>query len=220
MAFLSQKSKRGVHTSFYFTKICRPWPCSEQTGVLLEMLFSVWSLKAQHKGLQWRLEFWCKKFKKWKSRSFWSCQEWWDFYCHLLLLSKRYEHLQSARAEMRTLNQYGPILSLSAQNEVLRTSILSRSKTPEAQSGAQPLFQDLKIGPSRLWSLRAGFTILSSSRAKVGPAGFINLALEKILKLHFWNRHFEDTTLGQIGKELCLWKCLVVHFVASSAIRL
>jgi len=92
MAFLSQKSKRGVHTSFYFTKFRRPWPCSEKTGVLLEMLFSVWSLKAQHKGLQWRLECWCKKFKKWKSRSFWSFQERWDFYCHLLLLSKKYKN--------------------------------------------------------------------------------------------------------------------------------
>ena len=46
--FVSQKSKRGRTTS-------HPWPWSELAGVLLEMLFSVWSLKAQHKGLQWRL---------------------------------------------------------------------------------------------------------------------------------------------------------------------
>jgi len=209
MVFLSQKSKRGVHTSFYFTKFCRPWPCSEQTGVLLEMLFSVWSLKAQHKGLQWRLECRCKMFKKWKSRSFRNGG---------ILIAicsssvKKYKNTCSPPGQ-----KWGQIVESAAIQPTFCNFLLKMKfcgpafwadliwtrgclnflhRKPNLELD-QSLFQDLKIGPSRLWSLRAGITILSSSRAWVGPAGFINLALEKLYKLGFWNRQFKDTIICQ-----------------------
>eukprot|EP00092_Neocalanus_flemingeri_P026810 GFUD01029063.1.p1 GENE.GFUD01029063.1~~GFUD01029063.1.p1 ORF type:complete len:116 (+),score=17.03 GFUD01029063.1:378-725(+) len=95
------------------------------------------------------------------------------------------------RTSGRKCSHPANILSLPDQNEVLRTNILSRLNVDKSwlnllhQKSNMELEQDLTIGPGRLWSLRSGFTILSSSWTLVGPAGLINLALEKLIKLCF-----------------------------------